>query len=182
MNRLIYVLPFITLFYLGYAYFQEKTERSTPQMIERVVPYFEYPEILSKTGNNTHLSNSTLANKPIMINIFASWCPTCQLEHDQLMALAEMDAVDIYGIAYRDKEYMVEIMMKRDGNPYKRIALDEKGTSIHAFQARGTPQSYIIDQNGIIRYHHKGPISKKTLYSHILPAIEKVSGSGIISN
>ncbi len=181
MNRLIYALPLLTLLYLGYAYFQEQEKRSKPQMIEQVLPYFEYPEILSKTGINGTITNSGLPKKPVMINLFASWCPTCKLEHDQLMTLAQMGKVDIYGIAFRDKEYMVEIMMKRDGTPYNHIALDKEGTAAHIFKARGTPQSYIIDQNGVIRYHHNGPISEKALYSHILPAIEKISGSGIIN-
>lgn len=175
LNRLIYALPVLISLFLGYQHFEKQKEESTPQFIEKPLPYFEFPEILSKNGENDVLSNSKMPDRPILLNIFGSWCPTCKLEHPQLLKLANMNKIEMYGIAYRDTEEGVRLMMQRDGDIFDRVALDTGINVPYNFNFIKTPQTYIIDRNHVIRYQHAGPISEEQLYSHILPAIEEVS-------
>lgn len=174
MNKLIYALPLLVCVLIIGLGALKKHKQSTPQYIEKTVPYFEYPEILNSSGENGTISLKNLPKKPIMINIFGSWCATCKLEHEQLMTLSDMGVIDIYGIAFKDTQDDVEKMVKKIGNPFTRIALDKDMKTIPFWGVRETPQSYIIDSDGVILYHHRGPISAKRLQTHILPAIQKV--------
>ncbi len=175
LNGLIYALPILISLYLVFHHFEKQKEASTPQFIERPLPYFEFPEILSLNGKNETLSNTGVPKRPILLNIFGSWCPTCRLEHPQLLKLANMDKIEMYGIAYRDTEEGVRLMMQRDGRVFDRIALDTGTNAPYNFNFIKTPQTYIIDANNVIRYQHAGPISEEQLYTHILPAIKEVT-------
>jgi cytochrome c biogenesis protein CcmG/thiol:disulfide interchange protein DsbE len=95
----------------------------------------------------------------IMIyNLFASWCVPCISELPLLRHVAAPD-VQIVGIAWKDKPEALEEWLHRFGNPYDAIYLDNNGHYGLALGMRGVPESFIVDQQGIIRHHHVGPLT-----------------------
>ena len=60
--------------------------------------------------------------KPVIINIFASWCAPCRIEHKVLKSYSEK--YDIVGIAYKDSEENVNKFLMELGNPYEKIFYD----------------------------------------------------------
>jgi len=92
-------------------------------MIDKPVPQFELPPIEGRTDG---LKTDDLKGKVSLVNVWASWCPPCRVEHPILMTLAR-DGVTIYGINFRDKPEDARRFLDQLGNPYARIGADTKG-------------------------------------------------------
>jgi cytochrome c biogenesis protein CcmG/thiol:disulfide interchange protein DsbE len=104
------------------------------------------------------LSDADLkSGKPVLVNLFASWCLPCAVEAPQLKAL-QANGVTLYGIATRDQPADVEAFLAKHGNPFTRIGQDPGGRMMIAFGSSGVPETYVIDGRGIIRYQHLGEI------------------------
>jgi cytochrome c biogenesis protein CcmG/thiol:disulfide interchange protein DsbE len=100
--------------------------------------------------------------KPVLVNLFASWCLPCAVEAPQLKAL-QAKGVTLVGIAVRDQPADVEGFLAKHGNPFTRIGQDKAGRMMIGFGASGVPETYVIDGKGIIRYQHLGEIRPEHL-------------------
>jgi cytochrome c biogenesis protein CcmG/thiol:disulfide interchange protein DsbE len=95
--------------------------------------------------------------KPVMINLFASWCLPCQAEAPQLARLQAM-GVTINAIAVRDAPDDIAGFLNKFGNPFARIGLDTTGKTQIQMGSSGVPETFIIDGKGRIRFQHIGEI------------------------
>ncbi len=111
---------------------------------------------------------------PAVVNFFASWCTPCRAEHSLLIELAEND-VPIYGIAYKDKKADMKRYLEDLGNPYTKIGADIKGRAFIDWGLTGVPESFVIDGEGRIRYHHGGVLLPEDIKHTILPLIKELS-------
>ena len=82
--------------------------------------------------------------------------------------------IPIYGINYKDKKEDCQKWLEKHGNPYQVIGLDPTGRASIEFGSYGVPETFLIDQHGIIRYKHTGPVTKSDMNEIILPLIEKM--------
>jgi cytochrome c biogenesis protein CcmG/thiol:disulfide interchange protein DsbE len=113
---------------------------------------------LEGAGGATGLALADLkGGRPVLVNIFASWCLPCAVEAPRLQELRQRGAT-IHGIALRDRPQDVEAFLARHGNPFARIGQDPGGRMMLAFGASGVPETYVVDGNGVIRYQHLGEI------------------------
>jgi cytochrome c biogenesis protein CcmG/thiol:disulfide interchange protein DsbE len=104
------------------------------------------------------LSNADLqTGRPVLVNLFASWCLPCAVEAPQLKVL-QAKGVTLVGIAVRDQPADVEGFLAKHGNPFARIGQDPGGRMMIGFGASGVPETYVIDGRGVIRYQHLGEI------------------------
>lgn len=123
-------------------------------MVGKPVPAFALEGMVGAPG----LSAADLATgKPVLVNVFASWCLPCAVEAPQLQALADKGAT-IHGIAVRDTPEKVAAFLARHGNPFTRLGDDRAGRMLIAFGASGVPETYVIDGKGVIRHQHLGEI------------------------
>lgn len=134
---------------------QREDARTLPSaLIGQPVPDFE----LSGLGEAPGLAAADLKGGGVkLINIWASWCGPCRVEHDKLMALAA-EGVVIHGINYKDKRDNAEAFLAELGSPYTRIGRDENGRTGIEFGVYGVPETFVIDDAGKIRYKLVGPI------------------------
>ena len=143
-------------------------------MIDKPVPEFVLPPIALTDINTLGLKTSDLLGKVSLVNIWASWCLPCRIEHPVLMALAK-EGVTIYGINYRDKPYDALNFLKTLGNPYKRIGADSNGRVAIEWGVYGYPETFVVDATGQIRYRHVGPINSGQLDAVIRPLLNGMS-------
>ena len=109
-----------------------------------------------------------------LVNFFASWCLACRDEHPFLLALAARKEIPVYGIAYKDQPEKTRAWLaEMGGNPYERIGVDLKGRVGIDFGVYGVPETYFIDERGVIVYKYIGPLSEKAWREQVLPALKK---------
>lgn len=105
-----------------------------------------------------------------MVNFWASWCPPCRVEHPNLIKLAEA-GLPIYSINYKDEPENAAAFLAELGNPFAGIVSDPKGRNGIEWGVLAMPESYLIDSNGVIVLHFRGPITQRVIETAINPAI-----------
>ena len=110
-----------------------------------------------------------------LLNVWASWCVSCRVEHPLLVDLARRKVVPIVGLNYKDKRDDGVAWLKRFGDPYVLSAHDVEGRAGLDYGVYGVPETFVIDKQGVIRYKQIGPVTPEALEKTILPLIKKLS-------
>lgn len=119
-----------------------------------------------------HLSDaSDFGNDIRVINVWASYCGPCQAEHAQIEALAKMPGVTVAGINYKDEPENAARFLSVLGNPFDLIGADPDGSISLTYGVYGLPETFIIDQHGIIREKYVGAITADMLEREVKPLI-----------
>ena len=121
------------------------------------------PEINLNSLKNDKLNKNDFKNEILLVNFFASWCIPCIVEHDFLFELKKKKPIKIYGINYKDNIKNLEIWLEKLGNPYSKIGIDNTGITGINWGVNGIPESFLIDQNGIIIHKVNGVINEKQI-------------------
>lgn len=174
MKRLIYILPLL-LFLVVAGYFAAGLggdPRAIPSaLIDRPAPVFDLP---AAAGAERGLSSDDLKGRPQLVNVWASWCIPCKVEHPVLMRLAEEHGVAIQGINYKDKPEDAARYLEANGDPYVGIGADADGRAGIEWGVYGVPETYVIDREGRIRYRHVGPLMPEDVQETILPILAEL--------
>ena len=176
--RLIYVLPVLVFAALAAALGVGLTLRPDvvpSALIDKPVPQFTLaglPGAGPRLGEG--FSNADLTGQVSLVNVFASWCLPCRVEHPILMRLARDRKVRIFGLNYKDKPEDARAWLKELGNPYWRIGADRDGRVGIDWGVYGVPETFIVDSQGRIRYKQVGPITASDLDEKILPIIDRL--------
>jgi cytochrome c biogenesis protein CcmG/thiol:disulfide interchange protein DsbE len=137
-------------------------------MLNKPMPDFTLPGFTSADVR------AAAKTKPVLLNFFASWCIPCAVEAEAVGSVAAM-GVPVWGMCYKDKPDKIAAFLNQYGNPYAKLADDQQGTTFINFGAYGVPESYLIDRDGIIRWHIAGPLSDDSVGSALMPAFRALS-------
>jgi cytochrome c biogenesis protein CcmG, thiol:disulfide interchange protein DsbE len=113
-----------------------------------------------------------------LVNIFASWCEPCHIEHEYLLALARDPAlkaqgVTLVGVAQKDSAENIRRFLGAAGDPYAKVGMDANGRAGIDWGVYGVPETFIVKGDGTIAHQVVGPISAETLESEVKPEIAK---------
>ena len=139
-------------------------------LVGRPAPAFDLPQLLDPEGRFQHES---LRGQASLLNVWASWCVSCRAEHPVLMELAR-EGVPVYALNYKDTRADAIAYLRRGGNPYRAIGFDEAGQVGIDWGVYGTPETFVIGPDGVIRYKHVGPLSRRVLTEKILPLMKSL--------
>lgn len=112
--------------------------------------------------SDRQLTKADFPNQPFLVNVWATWCPSCKTEHPQLVSIARNDGIPIVGLNYKDTAPEAMNWLRQYQNPYVYNIFDPEGTLGFNLGVYGAPETYIIDAQGIVRYRHAGPIDIET--------------------
>ncbi len=132
-------------------------------MIGKPVPAFQLQDPFKKGKS---FSASDLQGRPAIVNVFASWCVSCQAEQKVLERMGATEKIKIYGLDYKDTPEKLSDWLQKHGNPYTAIGHDHDGRVSIDWGVYGVPETFIVDAKGIIRYKHIGVITEDD-YQHI---------------
>ncbi|HJF72929.1 MAG TPA: DsbE family thiol:disulfide interchange protein [Gallibacterium anatis] len=121
-----------------------------------------------------------LQQKPLLLNVWATWCPTCFAEHQYLNQLAKQ-GITIIGINYKDDVEKAKKWLNDLGNPYQEVINDQKGSFGLDLGVYGAPETFIVDCQGIIRYRHAGDINQQVWQQKLQPLYEKYAKEAVCS-
>ena len=153
-------LVFIVIFIIFYRGLQN-TNIYTPNAKSS----FEVPSVSVRLFNSNEIVNTLeifSSDKFYLLNIWSSWCVPCRQEHSILMELTKNDNLKVIGINYKDTKKNANNFLKELGNPYDNIIFDNKGTNAIEWGAYGVPESFLINNNKIIK-KYIGPLSKVSM-------------------
>lgn len=98
-----------------------------------------------------------------VVNLWASWCAPCRVEHPLLTELGRRHPEQLYGILYEDTVPNGNQFLARFGNPFTAVGLDPDGSGGLDFGLTGVPETFVISPDGEIIRHIRGPLTEETL-------------------
>lgn len=164
----------LAVFLLGLQ--REDGGRNLPStLIGKPTPEFELPPLYA---GEPGLSTADMTAPGVkLVNVWASWCVPCRVEHAQITRLAEM-GIPVYGMNYKDTEEGAKKFLAELGNPFTLIGTDRNGRAAIEWGVYGIPETFVVDDQGRIVYKQIGAITSAVLEKKILPAVEKAKEAG----
>jgi cytochrome c biogenesis protein CcmG/thiol:disulfide interchange protein DsbE len=98
-----------------------------------------------------------------VLNVFASWCAPCRVEHPFLVEMAGAAAVRegrirIVGLNYKDEPDNARRFLGALGNPYSAVGVDRSGRSAIEWGVYGVPETFLVGPDGTVLTKHIGPL------------------------
>ncbi|MBF0785872.1 DsbE family thiol:disulfide interchange protein [Muribacter muris] len=143
-------------------------------LVGKTVPDFQLESVLD--ANKLLTADVVKTGSPRLLNVWATWCPTCYAEHQYLTELAKQ-GVEIVGIDYKDERAKALKFLQQYGDPYKAIIYDPKGSLGLDLGVYGAPETFIIDGNGKIHYRHAGDVNPTVWRDTLKPIYEGLKQS-----
>jgi cytochrome c biogenesis protein CcmG/thiol:disulfide interchange protein DsbE len=174
MRNIKYFLPLIIFIAIALFFWKglDKDPHEIPSaLVGKPVPTFNSPTLI----DDATVTNKIFIGQVSLLNVWATWCPTCLAEHTVLLDVKKSSPVTIYGLSYKDNKTDAEDWIKRYGNPYQTIIYDSKGLLAMDLGVYGTPETFVIDKEGIIRYKHIGAVSPDVWETKLKPLVEKLN-------
>ncbi|MFZ4076864.1 MAG: DsbE family thiol:disulfide interchange protein [Legionellaceae bacterium] len=164
------LVPFVM--FMGLLLFFYRGLSLDPQTLPSVevgkpLPWFELPPL----KGDVPLSSTRFKGHVSMLNVWASWCPACTEEQAFLLNLKQQ-GVALYGLNYKDKASDAKAWLEEWGDPYQAIGQDITGRVAIDLGVYGAPETFLIDQQGIIRYRHVGALNATLWKKEFLPRIK----------
>jgi len=144
----------------------DPTELPSARLGDRV-PAFDLP--LLNTAERRSADDWT--GQPALLNVWATWCFSCRVEHPYLLELAAQGVV-IYGLNYKDEPEKAAQWLVDLGNPYTETIVDQSGDFGLDLGVYGAPETYVIDADGIIRHRHVGVVNAQVWTEQLQPFFE----------
>ncbi len=157
MARVLRFIPLLIFIGLGSVFYVQldKNSQYVPSaLIGKTVPEFTLVDLYS----DELIHKADLPKSPYIINFWGTWCPACHIEHPFLVELAKQ-GVTIIGIDYKDEAVAAKQWLEEKQNPYQRVIMDELGNFGLDLGVTGAPESFIVNDQGVITYRHQGVIN-----------------------
>lgn len=182
MNKLkqaSFILPFIiftAIIFLLWRGLNLHPSQIPSPLINKPAPHFSLPNLFD---NKKNITNKDLVGHVVFVNVWATWCVSCAEEHSALLQLAKDENVFFLGLNYKDDMNAAKKWLKQYGNPYQLVAVDLDGQAAIDWGVYGTPETFILDKKGIIRYKQIGPIDSESWFKTLKPLLVKLSNEEV---
>ena len=178
IRRLLFFVPVLALAVLAgllWLGLGRDPEALPSTLIDRPLPTFELAPV--RTGEDHGLATADFTGRPMLLNVFASWCVGCRVEHPFLMELAERGVV-IQGLDWKDPPGAGAAWLAEHGDPYARVGDDPDGRTGIDLGVSGAPETFIVDARGRVRHRHVGPITPEVWETELRPILQRLEAEG----
>ncbi len=135
-------------------------------LIGKPAPQFELPS-LHEPGRT--VGTADFDGRPVLLNVWATWCVGCRQEHGFLMQLAASNTIPIYGLNWRDNGAEALRFLEQLGNPYVDSAFDRDGRVGIDWGVYGAPETFLNAADGTVAYKHLGPLNEALWQEYFVP-------------
>jgi cytochrome c biogenesis protein CcmG/thiol:disulfide interchange protein DsbE len=171
MKRWLPLVVFLVLVgFFAKGLFLNPREVPSP-FIGRTAPAFTLPLV---GDANAAFSPADMRGKVWLLNVWAPWCVSCRQEHPVLMQIAQQGRVPIVGLNWKDRDREAAALLARSGSPYFAVPDDLDGKVGINYGVTGTPETYVIDAQGIVRMKHVGPINAEIWQEKFEPKLKEL--------
>lgn len=126
------------------------------------------PEFTAKDASGQSHALSEYRGRPVLLNFWASWCPPCKAEmpllykaqqqHENRLIVLEVDAA----VTERNPGD-ANHFLQQEGLAFPHLLFDDTGSAMQAYGITGIPQSFFIDEKGMLRTVAFGQLDEKSL-------------------
>jgi cytochrome c biogenesis protein CcmG/thiol:disulfide interchange protein DsbE len=164
---LVPLIMFLIIIGLFYTRLGKDTTVVTNTSLNRPLPNFILPSLANPEQT---ITQAQLPKQPYLLNIWASWCVTCKIEHPFLLQMAKA-GVPIVGINYKDDRKDALAYLNTHEDPFTLNAQDINGSFGIDLGLTGVPESFVVDTTGNVRQHILGEINEERYNKQVLPCM-----------
>ncbi len=179
IKRIVLLLPLVVLLAMGGLFLRSLSlDDAVPSaLISQPFPGFSLP-VLSETGSDEQMVTEEILKGQIsLVNVWATWCPTCYVEHPFFVELAQQ-GMTIFGMNYKDQRADAIGWLAKLGDPYHTTFEDASGRLGIDLGVRGAPETFLVDSHGVIRYKHEGELNARVWQTLFVPRIAEIEQEG----
>ena len=158
MRRVLVFTPLLVLAaligLLGLFALNRDPEVKPDALVGRPLPQLTLPTL---TGGEALPVRASVEGVTV-VNIFASWCAPCEVEHPELMRLRQQ-GLQVVGIAYKDDPAKTQAFLQRLGDPFHQVLVDRDGRGGVELGISGVPETFLVDGAGVVRWKFAGPLT-----------------------
>ena len=175
MKKHLLIIPSVLfLLILSVFFYLLSIERNPSEipsnLLNKNVPKFETESLLK---SKKFISSKEFGNEIILVNFFATWCKPCRDEHKYIKRFSDINKIKVIGINYKDNSKKTLEWLKNLGNPYADVLIDKRGSIGIDWGVYGIPETFIVNSQGVIKYRHVGPVTKK-IYKRLSLLIDDI--------
>ncbi len=172
MSRASLFIPlavFCAIMLVGYLGFDLDDRHQLPSaLINKPFPDFQAPLLHAPAER---VDKTDLLGRPTLVNVWATWCPTCKAEHAQLMSIAASTDVQLVGVNYKDKMALATRWLADYGDPYDFVIVDADGSLGVELGVYGAPETFLLDAQGTIVYKRVGDVNARIWAEELAPRL-----------
>jgi cytochrome c biogenesis protein CcmG/thiol:disulfide interchange protein DsbE len=164
------VLAALAVLFLGWS-LKRDPEFKPEALVGRSIPQTVLPMLNGAAVGPGQVDLKTAGvGRPMILNVFASWCTPCRAEHPRLMAL-KAQGVAVVGVAYKDDPVRTRAFLDELGDPYAMVLVDREGRAGLDLGISGVPETYAVDAMGKVVAKASGPLVTDAEVERLVAAI-----------
>jgi len=176
MSRWLSVVPLIVLVALAVLFIGWSLKRDPSvkpdALVGQPIPETVLPMLTGDQAGPGHLDLKTAGvGKPMLVNVFASWCAPCRVEHPNLMAL-QARGVAVVGVAWKDEPVATRAFLDELGDPYSMVLVDREGRAGLDLGITGAPETFAVNAMGVVVAKFTGPLIDDAEIERLVAAIQ----------
>ena len=165
MRKIIPLVIFIIIGIFLFLSLNSNPNKLPSPLVGRMIPELEGKDFFT---NESVKLNDLMENQMALVNVWASWCVTCRKEHPMIMDIANNDNLKLIGINYKDQKNKGQKYLEIMGNPFDEIIYDPEGRIGMELGVYATPETFLIDKEGLVLYKHIGEITPEVWNQNFL--------------
>jgi cytochrome c biogenesis protein CcmG/thiol:disulfide interchange protein DsbE len=175
MNRLALFIPlalFAALSVVLLLGLDKDPQKLPSALVGQPFPEFFLPRL---EADREIVTREDFRGQVLLVNVWATWCFACRIEHQKLNSLAEQGVV-IVGLNYKDQRAEAKLWLYERGNPYQFNIFDAEGSLGIDLGVYGAPETYLVDGDGIIRHRRVGVVDDRIWDAEFKALYQELTG------
>lgn len=140
-------------------------------LIDKPAPVFSLPQL---DNPEQMLSTEMMQGQVWVLNVWASWCGSCRVEHPLWNRFAKEKLAPLIGLNYKDDRNLGLAWLQQLGDPYDMSIMDVEGRTGIDWGVYGVPESFVMDKRNRIRLKITGPVNDEIIERQIKPLIKQL--------
>lgn len=137
-------------------------------LIGKPAPEFALPDFADPSRT---VRKADLLGQPYLLNIWASWCASCRVEHPVITGIARSGRLKVVGYNYKDAPEDAARWLQQFGNPFHLVIVDLEGRAAIDWGIYGAPETFLVDAAGVVRWKHVGPVTPEVVEEQLWPLL-----------
>ena len=176
MNRWLSLIPLVVLVALAALFIGWSLKRDPAvkpdALVGQAIPETVLPILTGDQPGPGQVDLKTAGvGRPMLVNVFASWCLPCKVEHPKLMAL-KARGVAVVGVAWKDAPADTRAFLDELGDPYSMVLVDQEGRAGLDLGITGAPETFAVNAMGKVVAKSSGPMVDDAEIERMVAAIQ----------